>query len=85
MSVREYLEKLERQRLDPKAAFSDAEINVFRESEGTIGLALCEKYNLNYLKQELTRRRAENIKDNSEKAVEAPSLEKNKIKVGPET
>ena len=27
-----------------KAAFPDAEINVFRESEGTIGLALCEKY-----------------------------------------
>ena len=27
-----------------KAAFPDAQINVFRESEGTIGLALCEKY-----------------------------------------
>ena len=28
-----------------KAAFPDAQIRVFRESEGTIGLALCEKYN----------------------------------------
>ena len=27
-----------------KAAFPDAQISVFRESEGTIGLALCEKY-----------------------------------------